>query len=182
MELKLILENSIKNTESILQLLKSVELKQIDSIEIKACNLINKQKRSVLYNQVATFKEKKCIYLFTIQDWENHILKIKSAFEIFNKGNKPRVLGKTHNTSRYNAKHNSSTLYVGTSKNILQRLKQHLGDGNKRTYSLDLIHWFPKNIDLILDIYSINHQEVIELVEQAIWDETKPLFGKRSGH
>ena len=182
MELKLILEKSVKDTEYILQLLKTVELKKIDSIEIKAFYLFNEQERSELYNQLATLKEKKYIYLFKVQDRENHLLKIKTAFENFNKGNKPRVLGKTRNTSRYNSKHNSNTLYVGTSKNIPQRLKQHLGDGNKRTYSLDLIHWFPKNIDLILVIYSINHQEVIESVEQAIWDETKPLFGKRSGH
>ena len=98
------------------------------------------------------------------------------------KKNKPRILGKTHNTSRFNKDHNSKTLYVGSSKDINSRIKQHLGDGNKRTYSLDLIRWLPKGIDLKLDIFSMNLQEqdVIEIVEQGIWDELQPMFGKRS--
>lgn len=112
-------------------------------------------------------------------DSSEFINKTYSSFDITNK---PRVLGKTFNISRFNETY-SKTLYVGTSKSLKARVKQHFGYDNKRIYPLDLIHWFPKNIDISLNVYEVStkNQLAIELLEQSIWDMKEPQFGKRSG-
>ena len=48
---------------------------------------------------------------------------------------------------------------------------------------MHLIHWFPKHIDLEINIIEIssNNKMVFESIEQTYWDSFKPLFGKRSG-
>ncbi|MEQ8881301.1 MAG: GIY-YIG nuclease family protein [Cyclobacteriaceae bacterium] len=183
MDFETAVKRSIKQSEKLLESLKTVRLLDLKQTKIKSNTLF--KNRESIYDQISVYKEgEKFIYVFSICKWEVNVNKIKDAYAVFDVRNKPRVLGKTHNTSRYNHQHNSEFLYVGSSKNLIQRIKQHLGDGNKRTYSLDLIYWFPKDVDIAINIYSLSsqEQELIETIEQAIWDEAKPLFGKRSGH
>lgn len=181
MDLNIIVNKSIKRTEDLLGLLKKVKLQKEIYLDIPTSIIFSDDERDILYTKIENLNSK-YIYVFTIENWKDHILEIKGAYEGFNKENKPRIPGQIHNISRYNKDRNSKTLYVGSSKDIRSRIKQHLGDGNKRTYSLDLVYWLPNGIDLTLEIFSLNLQDqnVIETVEQEIWDELKPLFGKRS--
>lgn len=92
--------------------------------------------------------------------------------------------------SKYN--HNdSNTLYVGISqrKNLSKRIREHIGEGSKTTYALNLKYWIPDNTQIEILIYKPtipeynkeNHLNLRELIEQSFWDELKPMMGKRSG-
>lgn len=177
-----IINDTIQKTEQLLKALKKCRVERLKRIFIKNKSLFNNNARKQIYDEIGELKGK-YIYLFRINNSDKHLGKIKEVYSTFNKGNKPRVPGVTFNIARFNKEHDTSVLYVGSSKKIRNRIKQHLGDGNKRTYSLDLCQWFPKGVDLALEIYSINsdNQQVLETVEQGFWDTYKPLFGKRSG-
>jgi len=77
----------------------------------------------------------------------------------------------------------SEFLYVGSSSNLIQRVKERLGYGSTRTYSLQLAHW-AVNLNLGLDfIYAQYAQgippEVIQIIEDTLWDKLCPMFGHK---
>ena len=82
-------------------------------------------------------------------------------------------------------------MYVGSSiGDFSGRLKNHLGVRKSvRTYSLHLSKW-DTNLDYNIRVitYQVKSKNenpvsnnIVELIEQQIWDKLKPLFGKRSG-
>ena len=78
----------------------------------------------------------------------------------------------------------SSCLYVGGSKSIVSRLKQHLGySAAKGTYSLQLLHWAPPlNLDLAFSCarYGLEEsQDVMQALEDTLWDVGRPMLGRR---
>lgn len=113
-----------------------------------------------------------------------------SRFQEFQARNAILTRGKDRlNVSRFNNV-DSETLYLGSSMNdIPGRIKQHLGGGNFRTYSLHLSKWASDLVyDITLSTYVIRHKQdrrlerpFVELIEQALWDHYKPVFGKKSG-
>lgn len=96
------------------------------------------------------------------------------------------------NLSRFNREHqNSTTLYVGSSTtDFVTRIKNHFGIMGKRMYSLHLAKWDEDyDYEIILETYQLKtniegeilERFVVEIVEQQIWEELKPMFGKKSG-
>ena len=78
----------------------------------------------------------------------------------------------------------SSTLYVGSSTTGLKkRIKEHLGDGNKHTYALQLKHWFKGKYKITIKVYNSDTQrEIIQLIEDNLSYYLKPAFGKKGGN
>lgn len=77
----------------------------------------------------------------------------------------------------------SEFLYIGSSFNISQRFKEHLGYGSKKTYSIQLAHW-ASNLNLELDFIYAKYPEdiahdVIQVIEDTLWDILSPMFGRR---
>ena len=72
----------------------------------------------------------------------------------------------------------SNCLYVGSSvSSISGRLKQHLGSGNRQTYSLHLSHWFRGKLSLTVKGYDVS-KDILQLIEDSFWHELVPAFGK----
>ena len=176
-----IINKTIDNIENVLWDINNCSFEHVQKFKIPSKALFNKAIIQKLFKELSKIKGR-FIYVIDTEGGHESSRDINWAYSRFNKTNKPRIQGKTFNMSRFNVTE-SKTLYVGTSKSINTRIKQHLGYGDKRIYSLGLRHWFPKNIDLILNIYKVSteNQFTIELIEQSIWDVTKPQFGKRSG-
>ena len=94
-------------------------------------------------------------------------------------------------------KNDTKCLYIGSKKKDFHlRFKQHLGFGPKGTYALNLAHWLPKNASLTFEVFSIEgfpeikenqqngvatKQNLLEFIEQGLWDLNQPLLGKKSG-
>jgi hypothetical protein len=77
----------------------------------------------------------------------------------------------------------SSCIYVGSSEKIHQRIKEHLGYGAKGTYSLQLAAWaVPHNLSLKLWCAQYSEDTasgVLQALEDTLWSELKPMFGRQ---
>lgn len=77
----------------------------------------------------------------------------------------------------------SRCFYVGGSQNIPQRLKEHLGFGAKKTYALQLAYWAPPlkiELKFVCAQYSSHvNEDVLQALEDALWDRLTPMFGRR---
>ena len=146
----------------------------------------------VLFNEKNNLKNsiESLIYTIKLVDVSKKeiLLKIFNRFNLENKGKENRVSLSQDNTDN----NLSNYLYVGSSTtDFIGRLKYHLGvrKGNG-LYALHLSKW-DERIDYEIQVctYQVisNVQDIdvknltVEILEQQIWDELKPLFGKRSG-
>lgn len=85
------------------------------------------------------------------------------------------------NYARLNAP--SPCLYVGGSQKVDQRMKEHLGYASKVTYSLQLNAW-ARDLNLHLEVCCAQYPahtspEVLQALEDTLWHELKPMFGRR---
>ncbi len=77
----------------------------------------------------------------------------------------------------------SEFIYVGCSWSMLSRFKDHLGYGAKATFALQLAHW-AQELNLELDFVCAEYpqetpSEVLQALEDMLWDTLKPMFGRR---
>jgi hypothetical protein len=80
---------------------------------------------------------------------------------------------------------NEKYLYVGSKENkAIKRFQQHLGIEIKQrsTYSLYLKDWWPDNKKIIIRYFVFGsniENESLQIIEDLLWDEYTPLFGKK---
>jgi Uri superfamily endonuclease len=87
-------------------------------------------------------------------------------------------------TDRACAKLNSPSqvMYVGSSiTGVESRIRQHIGDGPKKTYALHLKHWFKGEFEITIKSYN-EPLEVLQIIEDDLSDRLKPAFGKLGGN
>lgn len=79
----------------------------------------------------------------------------------------------------------SNTLYVGSSLNLESRLQQHFGYSGRTTYSMQLIHWLQVgDIETLhLSVWKLAGlpKLTVQALEDYLWDQERPLLGKRGG-
>lgn len=128
------------------------------------------------------------IYIISVSSKEiqNQLVSNYLAFHNLNK--ERRRSEDRYNTSKFN-RGASLTLYVGSSKKFKSRVERHLGKGSSRTYALKINKW-DSSLDYSLRIQVLNvettdgisiSQSVLELIEQEVWENYQPVFGKKSG-
>jgi hypothetical protein len=88
--------------------------------------------------------------------------------------------------SKLNANHSGSLcLYVGSSNSLRKRFKEHCGFANNKTYALKLSHWLgnpkPQLSFNYIEVADAD-QLILQHLEDALWREFKPLFGKTGGN
>ena len=88
--------------------------------------------------------------------------------------------------ARLNKNTQSRYLYVGSSKKLIYRIKQHLGYGPKGTYAMQLCHWWEDfkdiEIEIALDIYAFDNNisdKAFQAFEDGAWNLLKPIFGRQ---
>jgi len=84
-------------------------------------------------------------------------------------------------------KDNHYCLYIGKSKKIKDRITQHIGINKSRSvYSLYLKDWWPQeNPTIGLIIYNFKNNissDLLQIIEDVLWEEYKPLFGKQGAN
>ena len=76
----------------------------------------------------------------------------------------------------------SPVLYVGSSTTgVRKRIEQHLGEGAKDTYALQLKHWFRGKYKITIKVFD-QPKEVLQIIEDALSFELAPAFGKQGGN
>ena len=97
---------------------------------------------------------------------------------------RPLGFGMTR-SNRDNRDGGSLVLYVGSSHKIGQRMREHLQSASPKTYALHLCRWCRGNGGHIrvelqsLDVPALDNR--VQDIEDALWDSSCPLFGKRGG-
>lgn len=76
-----------------------------------------------------------------------------------------------------NHSNQSKCLYVGSSKKLKDRLKQHIGLTSKTTYALHLNKWW-KNKKIEIEIYEVIDFKNMQLYEDCLWRKNKPIMGR----
>ena len=71
-------------------------------------------------------------------------------------------------------------LYVGSSHNIYKRLLEHLGFGAQKTFAMHLKEWW-NNEPIQIEIYELfnNKNDELQIIEDILWEQNKPLFGRQ---
>ena len=70
-------------------------------------------------------------------------------------------------------------IYVGQSKNVSGRLKEHLFLKRESTYALRL-NKLLENASITIEIHEFsNNVNEVQIFEDVLWDYYKPLFGKQ---
>ncbi|UWQ91032.1 GIY-YIG nuclease family protein [Rhodobacteraceae bacterium M382] len=76
-------------------------------------------------------------------------------------------------------------LYVGSSKNIRSRLKQHLCRAPRDTYGLNMKHWVPNIFgSVVVEVQCFigeSSDASVQDIEDALWRCRQPMFGKMGG-
>jgi hypothetical protein len=77
----------------------------------------------------------------------------------------------------------SECFYVGSSQKIARRVEEHLGYGGKGTFAMQLAHWAPSlriKLEFVCAKYptSVSYGTV-QALEDVLWDELKPMFGRK---
>ena len=87
--------------------------------------------------------------------------------------------------SRFNTNHEISPhLYVGSSKSLQKRFKEHCGICNKATYALKFQNWIkdhPIQLEFHYCEILTDDQEILQNLEDGLWLRLKPVFGKYGG-
>lgn len=121
-------------------------------------------------------REQPCLYIFELID----AFDVSEVGRAFNYAKNNLIIRKF---SKINSE--NGCLYVGSSKDLKKRFKEHLGFGSAATYALQLSHWAPSlnlKIKFSAALYpATTTQEVLQLLENTLWDKQKPMFGKRGG-
>jgi len=72
----------------------------------------------------------------------------------------------------------SNIMYIGSSTtNLKKRIKEHMGEGHKSTYSLQLKHWFYGKYQITVKLYD-EDKDVIQIIEDNLSYNLLPAFGK----
>lgn len=185
---KELLSTAAANFEKRAKNLKNFDEKKIEKKSIKYT--FRQIKEGIVdIEQLKSYRKNPAIYVLrTTED------KSKELNSIYNNLDRTGEFKYSHNNKNKGKAENLSktVLYVGKSNDhINTRLLQHLTEMSKSTFSLHLSTWnLDKLLDvcLFIDIYFFHHdddekhsqdvEEKIQDIEDALWSELKPMFGK----
>ena len=151
---------------------------EVRSWRIDVSALPSEAASSSLIREVSAWagKCKTCLYYFECRSANTDLARIERTF----------VQARAHSTNdraypRLNAP--GTCFYVGSSRSVATRLKEHLGFGAKATYALQLIHWArPLSLELTFVCAKYAEStpyEVVQALEDTLWETKKPMFGRQ---
>jgi hypothetical protein len=136
-----------------------------------------------LNEQIGETLDKDCLSIYTFHLTDESSLEIlRSAINIARKQNiESRAYARVN---QIGVIEQNRCLYVGTSRKTPQRLKEHLGLGNIKTYSLQLSHWATKlGSGFRIDVFSFENtaknRKLLPLLEDQLACDRGPILGRR---
>lgn len=187
LQIKNNIQSNLASISKILEEVKALEYTpdfEIPSKDLFSLHPKNSALRERIKAHFSNFQDS-VIYTVALKGCEDY----KSINTAFSKATS------TKKEQRDYSKHNnrqSGLLYVGSSqsKYLVTRVRNHLGIGARKVYSMHIKAWLPPDLDCIIIIRVLQVQipdnniksvKILELVEQGLWDANNPLFGKRNG-
>ncbi len=176
------------------------EHKKIDIILNKFREILEKNEYPDLLKEkelTGLNNDSQTIYMFFMDSFPYEKKKIEDKFNETKeleklKGNKLSLCRINDSGKWENAKNGEQVcLYVGSSKNIKKRLKEHLFCCNKESYAMHLDTWFYENdkekhitiyiwdFSNFFDCDNNKNLEYLQTIEDLLWNNYEPLFGRQ---
>ena len=178
MEIEKVKKATIADFVSIIEELKNIRFEEKLSYKFNTKDLQNVEfvKRS-LNNIKKQINHNKYKYIYTFCMPDNFLLD-----SIYTKYKDVKESKKSERAyARLNRK--SRCLYVGSSKGLIPRIKQHLGFGPKGTFAMQLCYWCENlDLDITLNIYAFGNGisiKAFQAFEDGAWNSLKPMLGRQ---
>ncbi|CAM4275901.1 hypothetical protein [Flavobacterium terrigena] len=182
-----IINNSKKSLVNLATQLDTVEILAFHEFILHSTDFRN----MTIFKEVIKLPKTTSPIIYTIEmldiEIKNNLIK---KFIDFSPINKTKNFEKVRHSKHNDNVLDSKFLYVGSSiTDFSSRLKNHLGLKGHTTYALHLSKWDENmTYNIKIKMYEIKHindseinRNLVEIIEQQIWDTLKPVFGKRSG-
>jgi len=178
MEIEQVKNKTIANLKQVIEELKNIHLVEEASHKFNTKEIFDSQFVELFLKRIEeniNHSKYKYIYTFTI-------IGNPSLDSIYNRYKETKENKKEARAyARLNRK--SPCLYVGSSKEIVSRVKQHLGYGPQGTFAMQLIYWCKSlNLDIDLNIYSFDSEislQSFQAFEDGAWRLLKPMLGRQ---
>jgi hypothetical protein len=75
------------------------------------------------------------------------------------------------------------SVYVGSSKKLRTRMAEHFGKVHDKTYAIRFNEWLPNDEEITCFYFEVEaqSQEVLQALENGMWDNLQPIIGKKGG-
>lgn len=76
----------------------------------------------------------------------------------------------------------TQTLYVGRSKTLRSRLRQHLGANSQGVYAMHLLRWaLGTDVEISISYMRFESKDdlLIQAIEDGLWESLRPAFGRK---
>ena len=178
MEIEKVKKATINDLVSIIDGIKNIQFEEKLSYKFSTQNLQNIHYVESFLNNIKkqiNHKKYKYIYTFCLPD----------NFPTDSVYNRYKNAKESKKSERAYAKLNTKSpcLYVGSSKALIPRIKQHLGFGPKGTYAMQLCYWCENlNLNITLNIYAFDNGisiKAFQAFEDGAWNYLKPMLGRQ---
>ncbi|MDQ7797801.1 MAG: hypothetical protein RDU76_02500 [Candidatus Edwardsbacteria bacterium] len=168
-----IIAKCIKDLKTSINMLENIKMPACNKLNISSKNLTKPMEVESLLKLIDN-KNTNVIYVFYID--KGKVECVKNAAQKYRSKK-----GEIHFSQINNS--NSTCLYVGSKiTGIRGRIKQHIGTDNTRTYAMHLKSWIIKcDTNIHIEYYSFDDsvsRETVQLMENTLWRQKKPLLGK----
>ena len=178
MEIEKVKKAAITDLASIIDGIKNIQFENKISYKFNTKDIQNIQYvENFLNNIKSQINHKKYKYLYTFYLPDNF-----PTDNVYNRYKNAKESRKSERAyARLNTK--STCIYVGSSKGLIPRIKQHLGFGPKGTYAIQLCYWCENlNLEITLNIYAFDNSismKAFQAFEDGAWNSLKPMLGKQ---
>ena len=178
MEIEKVKRATINDLLSIIDGIKNIQFEKKISYKFNTKDLQNVQYvENFLKNIKIQINHKKYKYIYTFCLPDN--FPTDNVYDRYKNAKESKKSERAY--ARLNTK--SPCLYVGSSKGLILRIKQHLGFGPKGTYAMQLCYWCEKlDLEITLNIYAFDDSismKAFQAFEDGAWNSLKPMLGRQ---
>ncbi|EIU7615471.1 hypothetical protein L3I75_004588 [Vibrio vulnificus] len=176
------LEKSINTTKSSLSgLIQSLDMFVFPEATIKTFQVSNLDIEDIVSDIPIGSNEEDFIYVIKVVGQNKNNREFYRQLEKEKERQKEQQLKK--DLPRLNEQHRGSQyLYVGRSHKLRSRIRQHLSDRYEGTYALHMMRWakcVKENVELQYFCLKDQDNLLVQAVEDSLWSELKPAFGRK---
>ena len=178
MEIEKVKKATINDLVSIVDDIKNIRFEEKLSYKFNTKDLQNVQFVENLLNNIKTqINHNKYKYTYTF--WLPDNFPLDSIYNRYKNTKESKKSERAY--ARLNRK--SRCLYVGSSKGLIPRIKQHLGFGPRGTFAMQLYYWCENlNLDITINIYAFDTDisiKAFQAFEDGVWNSLRPMLGRQ---
>lgn len=178
MDFEEVQQTTIKELESVIEGIRNIRLKRVRSYSFNTKEIHDSHFVDKLLAKIRKdIDHSKFKYIYTFFFTGN--FPIRSVYDVYKNAKNGKKSGRAY--ARLNRE--SHCLYVGSSNDLIHRIKQHMGFGPNGTFAMQLCHWCDQvDLDVNLKIYAFTNSissKAFQAFEDGVWDSLKPMLGRQ---